>query len=268
MRFIPSTLLLIGLTTIAGGASPQSDGNDMAAIAEKLNNPVASLISLPFQSNFDFGGGPEDDGYQYKLNFQPVIPITLSDEWKLISRTIIPYIDQHDRIGDTDQSGLGDINASFFLSPSHPGPGKPIWGIGPILSLPTGTDDLSNEQWGAGPTVLVLQQGHGWTYGILASHLWSLGGDDDHADLNLTFLQPFLSYTTPKHTTFGANFEAGYDWTAEEWTVPLNLMVTQLVKFGDLPVSFQLGGRYYLDKPTGGPDWGLRFAVTLVLPGS
>lgn len=246
--------------------SPAAGGEDMAEIAKKLNNPVASLINVPFQNNVDFGGGPDDDGYQYKLNFQPVIPIALNEHWELISRTIIPYIDQDERIGDTDQSGLGDIAASFFFSPKETQPGGITWGVGPIISLPTGTDDLSTEQWAAGPTVLILKQQHGWTCGALASHLWTVGGSNGHDYVSLTSLQPFLSYTTPKHTTFGMNLESTYDWNAGEWTVPVNAFITQLVKFGSLPVSFQFGGRYYLDKPTGGPDWGLRFAVTFVIP--
>ncbi len=239
----------------------------MNEIAKKLNNPVASLISLPFQNNFDFGGGPDDDGFQYKLNFQPVIPIKLNDQWKLISRTIIPFIDQQDRIGIGTESGLGDIAASFFFSPDHESPGEPIWGVGPILMIPTATDDLlGTEKWSAGPTFLILKQDHGWTYGMLASHAWSFAGEEDRDYVSLTSLQPFLSFTTPQHTTFGGNLESAYDWNSEEWTVPLNLFVTQLVKIGGAPVSFQLGARYYMDKPSGGPDWGLRFNVTFVIP--
>lgn len=241
----------------------------MGDIAQKLNNPVASLISLPFQNNFDWGGGPDDDGFQYKLNFQPVIPIHLNDDWNLIARTIIPFIDQEDRIGSGTETGLGDIAASFFFSPQHQAPGAPIWGVGPILLVPSATDDLlGTEKWSAGPTVLVLMQDHGWTYGMLASHAWSFAGEEDRDYVSLTSLQPFLSFTTPQHTTFGVNFESTYDWNAEEWTIPLNLFVTQLVKIGGLPVSLQLGGRYYMDKPSGGPDWGLRFAVTFVIPES
>lgn len=258
--------LLVTSTVAAQSHAPAGD-EDMAEIAKKLNNPVASLINLPLQNNFDFGGGPDDDGYQYKLNFQPVIPIDLNADWKVISRTIIPFIDQDDRIGTGSETGLGDITASFFLSPKNEAHGAPIWGIGPAFLLPTATEDeLGTEKWGTGPTALILKQQNGWTYGALASHLWSFAGDEDRDYVSLTSLQPFLSYTTPKHTTFGVNLESTYDWNSEEWTVPVNLMITQLVKIGSMPVSFQLGGRYYLDKPTGGPDWGLRFSVTFVIP--
>ena len=260
---------LMSHPVLAQEVSPgaQGGGESMSDIAEKLNNPVASLISVPFQNNFDWGGGPDDDGFQYKLNFQPVIPIKLNDRWNLISRTILPVIDQQDRIGTGTESGLGDPAASFFFSPNQGSPSEPIWGVGPILLVPTATDDLlGTEKWSAGPTFLVLKQDHGWTRGILASHVWSFAGEDDRDYVSLTSLQPFLSYTNAMHTTFGGNFESTYDWNSEEWTVPLNLFVTQLVKIGDTPVSFQLGARYYLDKPSGGPDWGLRFSVTFVLP--
>lgn len=241
--------------------------DDMAALAEKLNNPVASLISVPLQHNFDFGGGPNDDGFQYKLNIQPVVPISLGEDWNLISRTIVPFIYEEDRIGTSSQTGLGDTTWSLFFSPKKPGPGGLIWGIGPDLYFPTATDHLLGaEKWGAGPTALVLWQKHGWTYGALASHIWSYAGHDDRQDISSTFLQPFLSYTTKKHTTFGINTESSYDWENEEWTVPLNAFITQLVRIGKLPVSFQLGGRYYADKPEGGPGWGLRFTTTFVFP--
>jgi hypothetical protein len=268
MKIHPFALLSVLLVPFASAQSEAVSGSDsMGAIAEKLNNPVASLISLPFQSNFDFGGGPTDDGVQYKLNFQPVIPINLNEHWKVIARTIIPFVDQDNRIGYSSQSGLADTTATFFFSPKNETPGAITWGVGPAFLLPTATEDeLGSEKWGAGPSVLLLKQSHGWTVGALASHLWSFWGDDDRAYVSLTSLQPFLSYTTPKHTTYGVNLESTYDWNNEEWTVPVNLQVSQLVKFGSMPVNFQLGARYYLEKPSEGPDWGLRFTVTFVIP--
>ncbi|HVU26651.1 MAG TPA: transporter [Verrucomicrobiae bacterium] len=245
----------------------ESSGDEMSDIAQKLNNPVASLISVPIQNNFDFGGGPNDNGFQYKVNVQPVIPFALSENWNLITRTIMPYIYQHDRIGDTSQSGLGDTTESLFFAPAKPGPGGLIWGIGPDLYLPTATETaLGAGKWGAGPTGLLLWQKQGWTYGALVNHIWSFAGSDGRQDISSTFLQPFLSYTTAKHTTFTINSESAYDWENRQWTVPLNAMVTQLLKFGKTPVSFQLGARYYAAKPDGGPDWGLRFSVTFVFP--
>jgi len=250
----------------SAGAKPQP-GEDMGELAKKLNNPAASLISVPLQCNFDFGGGPNDDGFQYKLNVPPVIPFGLNEDWKIISRTIVPYIYQEDRIGTSSQSGLGDSTVTLWFSPEKEKPGAPLWGLGPILQLPTATDDLlGSEKWGAGPSALLLRQSHGWTVGALAQHLWSFAGESSRQDVSARFLQPFINYTTTKHTTFGFNTESTYDLENQQWTAPLNLFVTQLVKIGKLPVSFQFGGRYYAENPTGGPDWGLRFAMTLVFP--
>lgn len=249
----------------AGAA--QKSGDDMGELAKKLNNPTASLISVPVQNNFDFGGGPNDDGFQYKLNVQPVIPFQLNEDWKIISRTILSYIYQEERVGTSSQSGLGDTSVTLWLSPEKEKHGLPVWGLGPVFQLPTATDDLLGaEKWGAGPSAILVWQAHGWTYGALASHTWSFTGESARQDVSSTFLQPFLAYQTKTHTTFGMNLESSYDWDGKQWTVPINLQITQLVKIGKMPVSFQLGGRYYAEKPSGGPDWGLRFTVTFVFP--
>lgn len=242
-------------------------GDQQAKLAMQLNNPVAALISVPLQSNWDFGIGPSD-AYKYTLKIQPVIPVTLNSEWNLISRTILPVIDAESPApGIDDAFGLGDTNQSFFFSPKDPTSNGWIWGAGPIFLIPTATDDLlGNNQWGAGPTALVLRQTDGWTYGMLANQLWSFGSGDEQ--VNATYLQPFLSYTTKTHTTYSLNAESTYDWEARQWSVPINIGVAQLVKIGGMPVQFQLGGRWYADGPDGGPDWGVRFTLTFLFPKS
>ncbi|MEZ5276117.1 MAG: hypothetical protein R3F07_07050 [Opitutaceae bacterium] len=272
-RSMPVLLLAAaGFATAATSvfaAEPTSAGQDAAAaeLAKQLSNPVAALISVPLQSNFDFGAGPDGDGLQYKLNVQPVIPITLNDDWNLISRTIVPYVYQDKWINTSSQSGLSDTVQSLFFSPKEPTSGGWIWAVGPVFLLPTATDDLlGTEKWGAGPTALVLKQENGWTYGVLANHLWSFAGNSNRAEVDATFLQPFLTYTTKKQTTYGLNTESTYDWINSQWTVPLNLTISQLVKIGGKPVSLMLGGKYYAEKPANGPDWGLRFQITLLFP--
>jgi len=238
-----------------------------AELAKKLSNPVASLISVPIQNNFDFGAGPNGDGFQYKVNIQPVVPISLNETWNLISRTIIPVVYQENIFGTSSQAGLSDTVQSLFFSPKAPTSGGWIWGVGPVLLLPTATDDLlGTEKWGAGPTAVLLKQQNGWTYGVLANHIWSYAGESSRADVNATFLQPFLTFTTPKQTTFTINTESTYDWANSQWTVPLNASVAQLVKLGKLPLQFQIGARYYAEKPANGPEWGLRFSVTFLFP--
>jgi hypothetical protein len=109
------------------------------------------------------------------------------------------------------------------------------------------------------------EEGH-HRYGILANDVWSVAGEESRQDISSTFLQPFVSYQTKTHTTFGMNLESTYDWENEQWTVPLNFYVSQLTKMGKLPVSLQLGGRYYAEVPGRGPDWGMRFTMTFAFP--
>ncbi|MDH5727276.1 MAG: hypothetical protein OEY60_17590 [Nitrospira sp.] len=236
-------------------------------LAMKLQNPISNLISVPFQSNFDFGAGPKGDGFQYKLNIQPVIPFSISKDWNLIGRMILPVISQHNVISTSSQSGLSDTVLSLFFSPKAPTSGGWIWGAGPVLLLPTATDNLlGTEKWGAGPTAVVLKQDGGWTYGALANHILSYTGTGSRQSVNSTFLQPFVSYTTKQQTSYDVSTESSYDWANHQWTVPLLFTVAQLVTIGETPVQFQLGARYYAEKPANGPEWGLRFGVVLLFP--
>ncbi|MGO4354981.1 transporter [Rhizobium sp. RAF36] len=239
-----------------------------ADLAKKLSNPVASLISVPFQFNYDSGYGPLD-GDRAVLNIQPVIPISINDDWNVISRTILPVIWQNDIAGNSgSQFGLGDITQSFFFSPKEPGPGGIVWGAGPVFLLPTATDTmLGSGKWGLGPTAVVLKQDGPWTYGALANHIWSVAGNSDRPDISSTFLQPFISYTTPDAWTFSLNTESTYDWKNDQWAVPINFSVAKLLKFGEQPVSFQVGARYWAEAPENGPNgWGFRAGITFLFP--
>lgn len=247
--------------------SGSADPDAAAELARKLQNPVASLISVPLQANWDFGIGSED-ATRFTLNIQPVIPLTVNEEWNLITRTILPVIDAESPYpGIDDASGLGDVVQSFFLSPKAPSQGGWIWGAGPVLLYPTATDDLlGSEKWGAGPSAVLVKQEQGWTYGVLANHIWSFAGEGDRTDVSATFLQPFVSYTTKTHTTVSANTESTYDWEAGEWNVPLNFQVSQLLKIGNQPLSVGIGRRYYAETPEGGPEWGVRAVVQFLFP--
>ncbi len=269
-------------------------------LAKKLQNPVADLISIPLQSNFEFGGGVDvpnlrgrrplrrflprpanralgrlltfrlrqpdrEQAFRYTLNLQPVIPFSLSEDWNLISRTILPVVYQDQVIGTTNQGGLGDTVQSLFFSPKKAEPF--IWGAGPVFLLPTATDDvLGAERWGMGPTGVILKQDGPWTYGILVNHIWSFARDDGRKEVNATFLQPFLSHTFKTATTLSFSTEATYDWVGNQWTVPLQAGVSQLVKMDKLPVSLALNGRYWVEGPDTAPDWSVRFVMTFLLP--
>lgn len=255
-------LISAGLLVAAPAAA-----QDSSDLAKQLSNPVSSLVSVPFQYNYDSGLGPDGDGHRSVVNFQPVIPIELNSDWNLVSRTIVPFIDQSDVIPGTSQSGLGDIVQSFFLSPSQPTKGGLIWGAGPVFLLPTGEDGLGADQFAAGPTGVVLKQSGPWTFGALGNHLWDVGGGSDATDISTTFLQPFVNYTTPDALTIAFNAEATYDWVAEEASIPLNLTATQVTKLGGNTISIGGGLRYWADAPPGGPEgWGARAIVTFLFP--
>ncbi len=259
------TKSLIILTAVLAGSAGATFADD-ADLAKQLANPVASLISVPFQFNYDEGFGPRDAG-RITLNVQPVIPVSLNDEWNLIIRTIVPLIDADSpAFGVEDASGMGDILQSFFFSPKAPVNGW-ILAAGPVVLWPSATDDLlGSDQLGLGPTALALKQEGPWTYGALVNHVWGVEGDGNHDDVNATFLQPFCSYITPTKTTFTVNSESTYDWTHDQWTIPVNFVVSQLVTIGKQPVQFFAGARWYAESPDGGPEWGLRAGVTLLFP--
>lgn len=267
MRRPRSIAAIVVSVVLATGMSASAQSDSGADLAKKLSNPVADLISVPFQLNYNQGYA-DGDGEQWLLNIQPVIPISISENWNVISRTILPVVSQDGVIPNRDsQFGLGATTQSLFFSPKAPTAAGLIWGVGPVFLLPTATDGISTNQWGAGITGVALRQSGPWTVGALGNHIWSLTGNDEDGDISSTFLQPFVSYTTPRATSFTLNTESTYDWENEEWSVPINAQVGQVVKIGKQPVQFQLGARYYADSAEFGPDgWGARFQMTLLFP--
>jgi len=259
-------LLISGPVTscLAQSSENQSQATELA---KQLSNPIASLISLPFQMNWDEGLGADEEGRRFLMNIQPVMPFALNDDWNLIARVIMPFLAQP-AFGQGGQasSGMGDILASAFVSPSR---GGLTWGAGPVIGLPVTSDPtLGNGKYTLGPTFVVLKQFGPWTTGGLINHVWSVGGDSGRAEVNQTFLQPFLSYGK-SGWTFSANTESAANWEAssgEEWTVPINLMVSKVTRLGPRPISLQAGPRFYAAAPDGGPSWGFRAAITLIFP--
>jgi len=261
-------LLAVAMFSIAawGTANSQSDSADLA---QELTNPIADLITLPVQMNFDNDIGPLDEGNKIQTNVQPVIPFKMGPDWNLITRTILPIISQDDIVpGAGSQFGLGDTSVSLFFSPTETGESGIVWGVGPVFVLPTASDRLLGaDKWAAGPAALALTMRGSWTLGILANHVWSFAGDNDRDDISSTFLQPFIAYTTPTAWTFSAQTESTYNWKTERWSVPVNVAASKLVMFGKLPVSLQAGVGYWLDAPRSGAD-GVRYRLqaNFVLP--
>jgi hypothetical protein len=255
---------------LVGSALAQSADTSASELAKKLSNPVAALISVPFQFNYDGRIGGRDRGERLTLNIQPVVPFALNTEWNLISRTVLPVTMQREIFPTAGrQFGLGDTVQSLFLSPARPTSNGIIWGVGPVFLLPTGTHDfLSAHQWGAGPTAVLLKQDSGWTYGVLTNHIWSFASSaQPSTKVNSTFVQPFISYTTSDFWTFGLNTESTYNWQTHKLALPINLTVSKLLKLGDQPISIGAGIRYHAVSPANGPKgWGARLVATLLFP--
>jgi hypothetical protein len=271
----PLTLARAESEPAGGGAAPDSkEGEDQGGLSKEelaklAQNPVANLISFPFQNNFNFGVGP-NNVCQYVLNFQPVIPITLNKDWNLITRWILPTINQPSPApGIRSAFGLGDLNPSFFLSPAKPG--KIIWGIGPTVTFPTATDPmLGNGNYLLGPTAVALTiQGH-WVIGALANNQWSVAGWGSGSQ-NLFLAQPFVNYNLPNgwYVTMSPIFTANWNASHEDmWTVPVGGGFGKIIKLGGkLPLNLQLAAYYNVVTPKNfGADWQLRFQLQFMLP--
>ncbi len=251
-------------------AAGQAEGGQSAEeLAKKLSNPIASLISVPLQLNYDENIGPGDAGTKVTLNIQPVIPVSINENWNMISRTILPVVNQNDIFpGAGRQQGVGDIVQSLFFSPKALTKSGWTWGIGPVFLLPTGSkDELTADAWGLGPTIVALKQQGAWTVGGLANHIWSVDVDNGRPDINATFLQPFVSYTTPKAVSITLNSESTYNWESEQWSVPINFTATKVSRIGKQMISWGGGVRYYADSTDGGPEgWGARLILTFLYP--
>jgi hypothetical protein len=264
MRWI---VVVAGLALAAPAlAQEKLSAEDLAKLAQ---NPIANLISVPFQNNTNFNYGPRD-GTQNILNIQPVIPFTVSKDWNLITRTIVPIVTQPGfTAGESTTTGLGDLQLSGFLSPASARGW--IWGAGAIMQAPTNSNDrLGNDRWGLGPTAVMLrlEKGDPWVYGALINNVWSVGGGND-PKYNNFLLQPFLNYNFAgglylnSAPIITANWEAS---GSQRWTVPLGGGVGKIFHFGRLPVNMQLGAYWNVVAPDNGPDWQLRFQVQLMFP--
>ena len=268
-----ASLSLAPAEATAGATAPDSsqdeDSKSTEALAKKTQNPVADLISVPFQNNFNFDFGP-NNVTQYVLQFQPVIPIHLSEDWNLITRTILPTINQPSPApGIRSAFGLGDLNPSVFLSPAKPG--ALTWGVGPTFTFPTATDSLlGSGKYSAGPTVVALTQPGHWVIGVLANNQWSFAGWGSRP-VNAMFIQPFVNYNFHHGWYLASSPIITADWEANSrnrWTVPVGGGAGRIIKIcGKLPINIQLTGYWNAQTPENlGAGWQLRFQFAFLFP--
>ncbi|MHC4757844.1 MAG: neuromedin U [Planctomycetota bacterium] len=259
--------ILVGMLSCS--ALGQEAGKSSATdLAKQVQNPVADLISLPFQNNTNFETGLNSKT-QNILNIQPIIPFNLNEEWNVITRTILPVIYQPEMSpGDGYNFGLGDTSFTTFLSPTD-FEGL-IWGVGPAFQLPTHTDNaLGTDKWGAGPSVVIVKMDGPWVYGFLVNQIWSFAGDSSESEVSTMMIQQIVNYnladgwyltSTPIHT---ANWKADSD---EQWTIPVGGGIGRVFRIGHQPINMQVQGFYNVEAPDSGADWQLRFQVQLMFP--
>ncbi|MCX7064782.1 MAG: neuromedin U [Proteobacteria bacterium] len=261
--------IFVAALSIAGNCVAEPGAADLA---RAVQNPVADLVSLPFQNNTNFNLGPEEET-QNVLNVQPVWPISVSDDANLITRTIVPIISQPELFpGGDRENGIGDIQFTAFYSPKKPTSGGLIWGAGPVLVMDSATDNvLGSGKWSAGPSVVVLKMTGAWVIGGLFQNVWDFAGDDDRAGVNQFLMQPFINYNFPTKPGRFLSFSpiVTADWKASNkntWTVPLGGSIGQIIRWGKQPINLSAGAFYNVEKPEFGADWTLRLQATFLFP--
>lgn len=254
--------LLFSLVVVSQDAP--TPANDVGTMAKKLQNPVSDVISVPLQSNFNFGFGP-DEKTQTVVNFQPVVPVKLSDKLLLINRPILPIVSNPTPY---DQSGIGDLNYTGWLSPLTAS--KVTWGVGPVLSIPIASpEELGTGQFALGPSAVVVVTQGKFVFGGLAGNMYSMSDDEDKTDVNFFSSQVFVNYNLKKgrSLTFAplltANWEAP---SGEQWTVPLGGGVGQV--FPMKGWFLNTGVQYYANvvHPSNGPTGSLRVVIAAAIP--
>jgi hypothetical protein len=259
-------IFAISLTAVTLCAQDKPKETD-ADLAKKLANPIASLISVPFQNNTDVGIG-KFKGSRNTLNFQPVLPISLSPKLNMITRMVLPIITQHNISGiGSKESGLSDATISALFSPAVAKNGL-TWGVGPILLVPTATSKLlGTEKLGIGPTAIILKQQNGWTYGALINQIWSITGSSTRANVSQMFIQPFFVYNWASGAGLGGNIEITQNWEGKTTAVFFNPTISGITKLGNQRVQLAVGPRLPVSMPDDSkPDFGIRAVMNFVFP--
>ena len=260
------SLLLVGCV-VCGVARAQHAGGDAATdLAKKRENPVSDLINVPFESDFSFRTG-QYRRTGYTLNVQPVWPFKLSGTWNLIPRLILPMVSQPIDVSDR-KFGLGDTTLALFLSPREPAPwGEAgiVWGMGPVVLLPTATSPLLGfQEWGAGATGAVIVTDGPWVTGALAQNVWSVTGH-----VNQFLLQPQVTYNFEGGLAVSLGTDVAADWTQhgrDRWTVDIGPGVSKTFFIGKQAMSVSLGAKPYVVRPPGAPAWVLQATLSFLFP--
>jgi len=254
----------VSAQTPGADPTPKAATDQATALAKQQQNPISSLISVPLQGNWDFGLG-DRDATGTLFNIQPVVPFGVSRSTNLILRVILPLASQPGS-GEARVNGVGDVVMTAFFSPAKSG--RVTWGAGPVVLLPTATNNaLGSEKFGVGPSAVVLTQPGPWTIGLLFNHIWSTSGANDREDVSSTFLQPFVNYNLGNGLAVGAVFEATANWKADEhWTAPLVFTVSKVARLGNRPVNFVAGAGPTVASPEGGSTWRFRVMAVFLFP--
>lgn len=260
-------IILMSLTVLFADIQT-TRAQESSDIAKQAQNPIASLISVPMENDFNpHTGANKEDSYVFEM--KPVVPFRLSNDWNLITRTIIPVIQVPGLApGVSGKGGLGDVQESLFLSPTKAGP--VIWGAGPVISFPTATEKiLGTKKLSFGPTVVVLRSQGRWLFGSLVQNLFSVAGPSGRPDVNQMLLQPFVNYNLPhkwyltSSPIITANWEAR---SSERWVVPVGGGVGKIVHFGKQPVNIYSQFFRNVQRPDGTSSWSARFNMTFLFP--
>ena len=258
--------LFVVVVMIAAPAAAQAPQASAGDLAKQTQNPVSSLTSLPFQFNFNGGGDLRDQTY-FNLNFQPVIPFKINDNWNAIARTIVPINSIPD--GPTMRfSGIGDIQEQLFFSPAKSEP--IIWGVGPMFSFPTATAaPLQTGTWAIGPGGVVVKMTGPWVLGGLIQQFWPVTDAGDEPKTDLFVAQPFVNYNFGEGWALAFSPLITSNWDAEsgqQWTVPLGLGISRVTILGTRPMSLSVQDHYNVKRPDAAPSFQLRFSVSLLYP--
>jgi hypothetical protein len=275
MKTLRIATLLLGAFFLLGNAAltdaAWAEDKGTQDLAKQSQNPVSDLISVPFENNLNFTAGTED-AYVNVLNVKPVLPVRIAENWNLINRAIVPIVYQGERFpGEGSEFGLGDITYQGFVSPAKPG--KLIWGVGPALVMPTGSDGrMTSDKWSTGPAAVGLAMPGKWVFGALAQNVWSIGGasDSNAPDVNQFLFQYFINYNMKggwyltSAPTITANWEA--DDNDDRWTVPFGGGIGRVFKIGKQPVNVKLAAYWNAEKPRWAADWNVQAQITFLFP--